>query len=259
MKKVFVCKLDQSSKQWGYEELGATDVKVSWGRIGLKPQEKVHHFSSPSERAAFVIDKVGEKRAKGYVEQEEQQVKQDAAAAQALGTQFKVVQMEYVEAKKGKFKILESYDPDELVLVEVLNSWSKEKCVLLLGRNDTQVARSVQRTNGNVILTGLSALNDKEFSLANSVRSYLKKLADRVAEQVVNVIAHFGGLGRRIATEDGQEYRPLTQAALVQASGTGRSLNVEVEDEVISSIKESSVDASVIRKFCGLGNRRLQI
>jgi predicted DNA-binding WGR domain protein len=231
---------------WAYEEIGTTSVKVQWGRIGLKPQEKTHDFGSPYERAAFIQDKINEKVKKGYAPQDEKQLKKDNEAARMLGTQYKVTQLEYVQnAQDGTFKVLQSYDPSKHMMVTVLNSWSKDSHVLLLSKNETKVANGVRRMRDTLTMN-LEECNEKDAALSQSIREYLKKLAERI----INVVrVKFGGLGQRKLMLDGSDADADADVAITS----------QQEDEVIEEMHETSVDRMVIKKFCALGHRKLEL
>jgi predicted DNA-binding WGR domain protein len=59
-------------KFWTGEVLANGDLRVSWGRVGTKGQEKIHAIGQPAIAQAKLNKLLAEKRAKGYQQQEQE-------------------------------------------------------------------------------------------------------------------------------------------------------------------------------------------
>jgi predicted DNA-binding WGR domain protein len=59
-------------KFWTGEVLANGDLRVSWGRVGTKGQEKIHAIGRPAIAQAKLNKLLAEKRAKGYQQQEQE-------------------------------------------------------------------------------------------------------------------------------------------------------------------------------------------
>ena len=235
---VYVNKEDKSNKFWSYDIKSPTDVEVKWGRIGLAGQSQVKSFGTTGARDSFISKKVSEKTREGYVLSEAEKVKQESEAARELGIQFKVRRTEFVRKKDATFDIVSNYDENQYVYVEVLNSWTKEVFRFVLGTKESYVIDGITEADRQIICASLTRTMS---SFVQSIRSYLKKLSEKV---VAAVKAKVGVLGqRKIDFGDG-----IT---------TTTTEEPETED-FYQAVGDETASRQVVSKFAALGARTLQ-
>lgn len=85
------------NKFWGFERITDTEIKVVWGRIGTKGQNKVHHFNSSYRADDFIDKKTREKVNKGYKKISDGMYNILHAQAAALGSRHKLFDQKWVE------------------------------------------------------------------------------------------------------------------------------------------------------------------
>lgn len=230
----FVCEESNHNKFWKYELIDDTTVKVSWGRLGLKGEEKTHTFPNRTKRDLFVSKKTTEKERKGYKPAESEQIEKKAEIAQKLGIQHKISRVEYVNWDEDLI-ILPDYDPSQHLYVEVQNSWTGDIKRFLFSRKDSfniagQPSESKSRIT-NIVTYPLR--NDK---MAEGIRLFLKELAVKVTKAV-----KLNALGVRKLLVDGR-----TNGAVAA-----------VAEEVSEIIQDSNASNQVVMKFAALGARKL--
>lgn len=250
-KVVYVCKEEKSNKFWQYE-INNLSVDVEWGRVGLEGEKQTKTFSSPSERDRFIESKIREKQKKGYQLTDENRLSVEAEVAREMGTQYKVNRTEYVARKGDTLNLLMNYDPDEYIMVEVLNSWDKSLTYLLL--------KGSGKTAENFVLDGFSeekarrvieaaeiapVRGEKLMKLAKGVRSYLLRLSEKVNDLVKKVAA--GTFGRKLLL-NGMD----TGGGVAVATGTDDS-------DFFDAVGDKGASRQVVAKFAALGARKLML
>ena len=130
-KKILINTKDQSNKFWKYEITSNKPPTVifSWGRIGQDGQSKTETFNATAAMEHKIEKKMAEKEKKGYLESDQKKLKKESEIARLIGPKNKISEMHFVRANTNtnSFKELKQYDPNQSVLIEVLDSWSKEK------------------------------------------------------------------------------------------------------------------------------------
>ena len=239
---MFHCVEGSANKFWSYEKNG-TDVVVKWGRCGLSGQSLVQQFGSSAAADAFIAQKVREKIRKGYKQVTQEEMKKQVDLAKELGWQHKIDKLKWGRLNEGKQEILltRDYDEEQYVYVEILNSWTKDRVRLLLGKNKSYYIDGVAFQDQTVAYSTLRNASSSD-SFVTGVRGYLKRLSDRIVE-VVKV--KIGSFGRKLNLGLGTE--PSTAVA------------EEVEESVFTAVGESSsaVSEEVIGQIAQLGSRKL--
>lgn len=239
---VYVNKEDKSNKFWSYDIKSPTEVEVKWGRIGLAGQSQIKSFGTTGARDSFISKKVSEKTREGYVISAAEKVKQESEAARELGIQFKVRRTEFVRRKGTTFDIVGNYDENQYIYVEVLNSWSKEVFRFILGTKESYIIDGLTEANRQILCASLTRTMS---SFVQSVRSYLKKLSEKV---VAVVKAKIGVLGqRKIDFGEGSI-----------STGTTETAETPAADDFYQAVGDETASRQVVTKFAALGVRALQ-
>jgi predicted DNA-binding WGR domain protein len=239
--KLLICQEGTANKYWKYELRDDWGIYVEWGRLGGTNQNQTKSFGSAAARQKFIDQKVSEKQRKGYAEKTDDEYQKEEKTAQALGHQNKLQNMEWVQHDESKKKLLKlsEYNPNEYVFVEIVNSWSKKRQFLLIGKNSAHSLTNVTiQKNGNIKYTR-TGYADTGF--VQAVRDYLSDLAQKVRE----VINTFAGVGARVLSlgDDSTE--------------RSESDNSMVKDLMASVGGDGSASEQVVTKFAGLGARKL--
>lgn len=247
-KVLLVCKDGKSNKYWRYEIVDDKHVNVTFGRIGVVNPTKEHTFYNVYERDKFISEKMAEKSKKGYKPEIEEKLAVDAEVAKRLGVHYKVQRFEWCSVPSDKsLALLDDYDPDQFVYVEVLNSTSKEVTYLLLNRNQAWLLDGVRQGKDIVRHDTKSHPFGKAAELIPGVRDYLRSLAAQIRQIVTQAV---GALGKR-KLDLGNDEPELVGAAVMSSTQ---------QDEIVSSFSaKSGASAQVVRKFAGLGSRKLDL
>ena len=246
---VWTCKEEHSNKRWGYEIINPTDVKVSWGRIGLDGESQVKSFGSSAERDRFIAKKTKEKEDKGYKKEEEKRLEREVVAAKMLGTQFKIQRFEFVyrveSTKKAaaELNIISEYNDQQYIYVEVLNSWSKEMSRFLFSTKESLEIDNVSESNRKIFCGSLRSVAS---DFVRGVRAYLKFLSEKIVEAIQRRAV---GLTSRKLSFDGA---PVSDSLVASAA---TSFANEIDEEI--SQATGAAKAVVSRLLGGLGQRKL--
>lgn len=242
-KKILICQESNHNKFWSYETSTtnsnvATTATIKWGRLGGSSQQQIKTFPNEFKMMAFLNDKVSEKIQKGYKEVNAEKLNEEVKVAEELGQQYKVSSINWVAKIGNKLKKVTEYDADKFVLVEIMNSWTKEIQTLLISKTTSGVIDGYSHSTG---------MYDNFYTSNNhfveAVRNYLKKLFTKVKEIVHTVAA--GAVGVR-------------KLDLGFATHTAVEEEKYVE-EVSQKINDSSASKQVIATFAAMGNRLLDI
>lgn len=236
MEHIYHCNKDSSNKRWSYEIQG-NNVVIRYGRIGLVGQEDFQEFSSTYDRDKFIAKKIAEKERKGYVKIDKQKLTEETKTAQSIGWQYKISDVQYVDKQKnGKLHILDGYDPKKYILVEVMQSWSKEKEHLLLSK--TSSARLTNLNIDGYTATYTNEYDQWEDSRIKAIRNYIKVAAAKVIEIITQ---KFACLGVRNLGDDDAEVQTQDFSGLIEA------------------VNDKNLSANTIAKFASLGQRCLDL
>jgi predicted DNA-binding WGR domain protein len=118
MGKIYINSEEQHNKFWSYDVKDGNCVVIAWGRVGTGGQNQVKKFSSDSAMWSFINDKVAEKERKGYKESTVENLQNEKNTALALGVQYKISKMTFVDRKGNKLTKIGDYDPSRYVYVE---------------------------------------------------------------------------------------------------------------------------------------------
>jgi len=235
---IYINNGSQHNKFWSYDIEG-NNVHVKWGRIGGSSDEQLKSFDSSSEVQRFITKKTREKEKKGYKKETKEKLKKETKTARALGHQNKVGRMLWMSRDDLLLTQIDSYDPNQYVYVEILNSWTKKVTRLLLSKDSTwMVGGGISESGQNIGCNKLTKLGYSAF--ADSIRAILKEMAEVIAAALKTV--KFGASGVRNLFDDDD---------FVQEGPS-------VED-VLGSIDTSGFDASVVRQFAAMGARNLEL
>jgi predicted DNA-binding WGR domain protein len=240
MKKVFINKEAQSNKFWSYRTIGEAQVEFTWGRIGGSEESNNKDFGSSWARNREIDKKVSEKLKKGYKETNQEELASEVKTARLLGQQYKISKVHWVKKLSDtSFIIIPEYDPDEFILVEVLNSWSKENFYLLLDKKESKKLNYVGISGKNITCSQSWA----DVSFVDGVRAYLKELFKKVKEVIK--ISTFANMGSRTLDLGGEE-------------DEFQAKNPELEAFVMA-VSDSSASTQVISSFASMGSRTLEL
>lgn len=243
MKRILVNRTGTSNKFWSAEDKGPGTLEVRWGRIGLAGQSQTKTFSNEYSKSRWLEGKIAEKMAEGYIEETEDNLQKEKDTAQAIGTQYKITRMEFVSMQMGKtFSFGKQYTPENGVVVEITNSWSKETTHLYLNRTDSWRLSNAQFKGDEMVVTRMEETHAD--SWVTAVRKLLRDIAQAVSKIVVQT---FGALGVRklcFGDDDSEEETAAVQRAVAQAS--------KLSDA-------SSLGEQTLFKFACMGNRALEI
>ena len=244
---------------WSYEYLDdGTSATVKFGRIGSTGGTSTKDYGSSSKRDREIQKKIDEKLREGYKVETEEGLQKELEVVEALGTQQKIQNIYYVTEKSPQVlgrsgpnsfqfdysKNGKDYNPDLGIIVEVLNSWSKETTWLLLTKKDSQELTSVKVPAKSTNSITANTIDCYKTSWVKAIRKYLSDTAKAVAKIVTQ---QFGMATRKLQLGD------------------------EVEDEdtevktaaIMTTVQEQKVGGGmgeqVLMSFAGLGDRVLEL
>lgn len=124
------------NKFWSYVILNNNSVRLKWGRIGGNEQSQLKSFTSYKLLQRFVEKKISEKIKKGYEfkTQEEHQNNQDIY--KNLGSRNKIIDLKFCDLKDGKLRYINEYDENKYILIDVEDSWNKNKKYYMISKDD---------------------------------------------------------------------------------------------------------------------------
>jgi predicted DNA-binding WGR domain protein len=231
---------DKSNKIWSYE-IDGTSVTIRFGRIGghITTQEK--DFPNETKMWNFINKKVAEKTAdkpgKRYKQVTDEKVQEETETAQDIGHQNKIVRTLFVRKDKKRLHELKAYDPDHFVMVEMMNSWSKERMIFLLSKKQSYELHGLtsKLTFGNAYEVG-------EFGVVAGIKKYLNRLVGKI-KKVMNIT---------IAA--------LTERSLDLGDEDEAAFKVSlVNDDFVKKVGEAGVSNQVVETFASLGERELDL
>jgi len=233
----YVCKAGSSNKFWSYD-IDGLSVTMKWGRIGLAGQSKTKSFRSEGQLDNFLNKKIAEKVKKGYAETTKQELRQEKETANEIGHKNKIMQMLWVQKRKdGSLKKLSKYNPRKHVLVEIMDSWSKDKTYLLLSKEESLQIYSPTSLNSDVITYRRDGIPASRF--VNGVRNVLRRLAKKVADVAIK----FAAVGSR---------------SLDLGDG-GDDWTEEDVQGIMLEVADDSASAQVVTQFAAMGARTLEL
>lgn len=245
MEKIYICSEKTSNKYWKYN-LTQLSVYCEWGRIGAPPQGDVtKNFYSMGELNKWLGSKIREKEKKGYKEVTEEKLEKQNSIATKLGFRNKISRMEWVRKINNKLIKTANYDPDELIYVEVLDSYSsnanKKIWKLLLSKSGSwSITGSIAETDDSINYFG-------DLDTLSSSNKFIQVIREMLMEMSINIVeiiktAKFGVVGRNIFGS-------------IQFEQT----SVQPKQNLLSSIDSTGFSDSVIRKFAVMGGRKLSL
>lgn len=233
--ETYVCTSDTANKFWQFVIEGSK-VKYRFGRMGLEDTSiadpTVKDYNQREHQK-----KISEKLGKGYSLVSQEDFDRMQEIARELGAQFKITRMEFVSQRDGSnFTFGNHYMPEEGVVVELTNSWSKDTQYLFLSKG----------LSGE--LSGFSWKTNKAKSIGESyasgrMRAIRKVLAD-LAGKVQQIIKKVGVVGERVLMLDGVD--PDDAFATIS-------------QEVHSQKSFSFASDQVVAKFATMGERVLAL
>lgn len=226
----YLCQEEQHNKIWQYTVNGDS-VEITFGRVGGHMTVQSKSFGSSHARDAFTSKKVSEKIGKGYKLVDDEKLQKEVALANDMGTtKYKINDMKWVSKDKNKLNELDKYDPAHFVLVEILDSWSKNTFQLLLNKTESF------RVSGTMSNFSLQAADG---NIASAIRKYIKSLFEEIKKAVVAKV----GIGaRRLQIGDND------------------AVSVGVVDMIsVDEIEVGGTNKAVLSKFLGLGKRCLEL
>jgi hypothetical protein len=160
--------------------------------------------------------------------------------AKELNYQHKIMGVHFVADIKNNgnitYTVGDAYDPDKGVLVEVLNSWSKETFLVWLNKNASRVSSSAKIINGVATMTTALA---PPSGWVNAIKRVLAKVAKVVQEARATLsnsrVIYLG--------EDAEPSIEETNKVANYVSSAGTVSNIVAND--------------VVTKFASLGGRVL--
>ena len=183
-----------SNKFWSYKIKGDT-ITYKWGRVGTDGEVLLEAYS-PSKLAK----KIASKLKKGYVEVDDKKLEKEKNLAEGLGFRAKINDIKFVSVKFGKTEgynqalktsELSEYNPDESILVNLLDSWSKDnRWVLLSTKNGNKELTPGGKKNEWLTSTYSGA----DTKTCDAIMGYLD---DMITKFTTIVTASFGSLGGR--------------------------------------------------------------
>lgn len=226
----YLCQEEQHNKIWQYTVNGDS-VEITFGRVGGHMTVQSKSFGSSYARDAFTSKKVSEKIGKGYKLVDDEKLQKEVALANDMGTtKYKINDMKWVSKDKNKLNELDKYDPAHFVLIEILDSWSKDTFQLLLSKTESF------RVSGTMSNFSLQAADG---NIASAIRKYIKSLFEEIKKAVVAKV----GIGaRRLQIGDND------------------AVSVGVVDMIsVDEIEVGGANKAVLSKFLGLGKRCLEL
>ena len=235
---------------WTYEYLDDQNfsVKYTYGRLGLPPSSlsppTIKPHTSAAHREKEVGKKITEKLRKGYKLQTEEQVKQEQDIAGALGAQYKINSIKFVGSQSGRsFEFSSEYDPNRGVIVEIINSWSKETNYIFMNRTDAWSLDGCSTTAGG-IFTCTRLQDNYRTNWVDAIKKRLRDTAEILHRVVTQKFATLGVRKLTIGDDEDDE-------------------NMMIAKDVVATAMASSnignVSEQVLFQFAALGARKLEI
>ena len=232
MKKTYICQEDQHNKVWQYA-INGNDVEITFGRVGGHMTVQTKSFGNSGAMDNFISKKVAEKIGKGYKLVDDEKLQKEVSLANDIGTKYKINDMKWVSKDKNKLNELDKYDSAHYVLVEILDSWSKDTFQLLLSKTESF------RMSGTMSNFSIQAADS---SIASAIRKYIKSLFEEVKKAIV---ARVSIGARRLQIGD-------------NADNAVASVGV-VDTISADEIEVGGTNKAVLSKFLGLGKRCLEL
>jgi len=234
-KGLYICNTDVHNKYWKYQTQSESTVYIEWGRIGGSSQNQTKSFSNDYRMHDFIAKKVSEKIAKGYKESNTEELKEETKTAQDLGAQFKISEVAWVcVSGPNQLTKITDYDPNQWVLVKVLNSWTKDVFSFIISKT------SAEKINGLEDDLTFKSKHKTTDDFVDAVRRYVKRICESI-QQVF--LAKFGDVGVRKLDIEGAEAPTITQ---------------QMTNEIAAEVKMNISD-QVIMAFAAMGRRKLDI
>lgn len=244
-KGIWINKKDQSNKFWEYtvQSEAPYEVLVKWGRLGLSGQSQTKCFATESAMRTFLRKKISEKERKGYNKVQEDERQKEVDIAKELGHQYKINKIQYVAKREGKLDILNDYDPEQYVYVEVLHSWDKTVQRFVLSKNESYTIDSVAEQGRSILFDEIRKTTSR---FVGTIRKVLREIARQVTTIITQKVAAIGK--RKLMLGD----------TAVADEGDG-FLGASSTDEIYEEVNISSVSKQAVSKFAALGTRKLML
>jgi len=239
--RIFTNKTGSSNKFWKFRYTeGGCSVEKEWGRIGGRVDSQTKAFGTTYAAERYAEGEIHKKLRKGYEEVLEENLEKETQVAQTIGTRWKINKIEFLSSEWSDLDtnvgISAEYHASRGVYVEMLNSWNKERCHLLINKSNAAQFRNGTISGGVVDLSSKMYIADTNFVLG--VRKMLRMLYQAVEE----VAVRFAAVGARVLSLDDDD---LEQAEMVQAFQ--------------AVARTTGVSTQVIEKFAVMGNRALEL
>ena len=238
MKRQFTCKTGNSNKHWSCDKDGTTAV-FEWGRIGSNTSVTRKDFISDYDCNLFIEKKMNEKRRKGYTETTNKELNKEVKIAKDLGFRYKINKIEWCD-QNGK--IVDNYDPNGSIYLQIMESWKKKNYHIMLSRREYVESESVE-IQGNKVTIGRP--NYSPVFTHQRLRSVLDKLVQEVRKAIKSV--KFAALGVRSVQLDDDP------------NDINFMLDEQESKQIFEAIGDSSASQQVISKFASLGSRTLDL
>jgi len=205
MEEIFHCKAGSSNKFWKYSLDSKTwTVTVEWGRVGSKPSKKTFKRYSKYSAESFISKKKEEKLKKGYKKIDKTKLKKEVDLAEFIGSKFKLDNLGFynVQSQDADVLVLEptdEFDTDSYVLVDFLDSWSKNRVVRLLSRSGPCYILLEKMANKKKNkMESYAYIGDTTYGLPEAIWTYL----DHEVEKARIILkAQFGSHSGRFLSE----------------------------------------------------------
>lgn len=176
MKETYIVQENQRNALWGYETISDTQVQVTWGRLGTTYSTQVKDFPNKSKRDAFIDKMVREKTGKGYKKVNSDDVKKEEKTADILGAQSKVSNFHKISRRDGN-SLMVGAEPVDGLVIEVMNSWTKEVSFFWVGRDASQ---NYQLSSVTVHPTSITYASIYDSNKARRLRELVKQIIEKV-------------------------------------------------------------------------------
>ena len=235
---IYTNKTGSSNKFWKYRfSDDGKSVEKEWGRIGGRVDNQTKSFPSQFRAEHYVGQEVSKKLRKGYVEETAEQLQEQSEVAQTIGTRWKINRMEFLQpgtfGEQAEFS--EEYYGSAGVFVEMLESWTKEKCYLLITKDEAKQYRHCNYISGGARLSAQRYSPESKF--VTGVRKAIRSLQEAVEQALVK----FAAVGTR---------------ALDMGFDTSSS---ETKEAIKLVAQKTGASTQVIEKFAAVGARLLEI
>ena len=210
-KGLYKVQVDHRNAFWSYEYQGDCSVITKWGRIGTSGQSQTKDYGSSSRRDREISKLISEKINKGYKPETEESLQKETAVAEALGSQSKIQNLYFVAARNNnEFVLRKDYDSDQGLIVEVLQSWTKEvehyyltptSSFQLIG---AEAKSNAMQTTGSVLLRSNTRIR--------AIRQFLKGTALATAKIITQ---RFGQVTRKLMLGGEQDENQIQEVAMV--------------------------------------------